>query len=94
MDPRARKIFDIANKMNLATIKFIRDLHSQYNYFYQSMMSEKFGTTSEEAWALISAMMFALLKEVYGARTGGFGPNLSDEEDPEERVAKVLASTF
>lgn len=94
MSTQAQMVYEVANEMINDSIVFIRSLHSEFEYFYKQVTSDAFGSTEGEAWALISEMISAVLKEIFVARTSGYGEQLADERDPEERTAKVLSSTF
>ncbi len=91
LEPRARAVFEVATEMNRATNLFIHSLHTEFERFFRRVTADSLCTTDDEAWALISEMIAAILFEVCKARTKGYG---TDIPKGEEQVGKVLSSTF
>lgn len=91
IESRARSVFDVDTEMNRATDKFIRGLHSEFEHFFRRVTADSICITDEEAWALISEMIAAVLYEICKARTKGYGTDIL--KGPEQ-VGKVLSSTY
>lgn len=80
--------------MNDRTIKFMRDLKSQVESFYNQVTLDVLGSSKDEAWALVSEMIAAILREIYEARIKMFGTDVFEEGDEEEKVAMSLTNAF
>lgn len=94
LDHRAQPIYDVAKAMNDLTLNFMRDLRSQVEFFYRRITLDTVGSTTEEAWSLVSEMLSAVLAEIYTARVELFSADVFEDDEEPYKAAMALTNTF